>query len=477
MPCKLGHHLHSNIIKPSTFIMAHDEPQPHGSQSQPQSPEVSELTVGMEIWQPMQDVPVTSVVGTMMRKLPEELVLIILEHLLTDYDYTMRIFAPKFSPRWKGWEKEYGENDFDSPMNYMRAEIYTSATKTSPATYEATAGPIDIKGCVPKPDTTEFLRHSPALKELHDANPGLLAEAMDKARQDQIWFFTIDRSTPPPPSWSDPCWKGTAETPTERIQRIGRDLATQRVFLDSSMLDILPFHGFLKELDYNSDEEEDERYVLKEQDANPKYYNRIRHLMLGHTGEDNWDDWFGLYKAVEIKDFAPGLLRRVKTDEHVAWFHLDWSKLTHLRSLHISLDCLANNLLDYDPWEFMCTDMIKEAAQDMCHNLSLDLLVIYGLKSRGDFIEADDDSWSDDTKILQFDFSAQEVEQQTLLAHLGQPFINFFKVFRGALREGGKLILLDERYRESKCHKREHANILLYDLPRVIQEEEAADCS
>jgi hypothetical protein len=193
---------------------------------------------------------------------------------------------------------------------------------------------------------------------------------------------------------------------------------------------------------HGNDEEEQPEYL----------YRRIRHLVLNTIPD------FATLSLLEVSTNAPASLgefvrRNIDSaiPEEFAWedrvekrleferranLCLEWSRLTDLESLFVDLRGIAHS----EGWRrkpYVLYEHVVDLASSL-QGKGLKILVIAGLRSEGRYpgpepatiIEIDEGEWDPATKLWRVTRGNK---------------INWWRLFRGVVRPGGRLILVDKR--------------------------------
>ncbi|KAH7367705.1 hypothetical protein B0T11DRAFT_349051 [Plectosphaerella cucumerina] len=196
------------------------------------------------------------------------------------------------------------------------------------------------------------------------------------------------------------------------------------------------------------------------------FYSNMRHLTLASTaryrphGAMGYEERKEFEWARSVSQFERNRYFGVASVDQMLWLWLDWNSLSRLETLYMDLSALGD-VIERMPWTW--EHVLRFCNADLDHYfdageirikgmevLNLSLLVIKGLKSFSLYVPTRD---MNDLRNgcsnyrVPVNFSVEEVEDEDELSHLGLRFINWVKVFRHSLAEGGRLVFLDEQCR------------------------------
>lgn len=427
-----------------TPMMAHPKSEPqHGSSAVSQQGQSASK---------LDDIDIEAILG----RFPEEIVERIIIHLLSDYSYTMSIFAERFSPNWEGWNP--ATRGLLLECDYRRAEIYTASRPGRQGTYETTVHPINTMAHMPgrfsisKPDM-----HWRMFSKISSCQPEAYQAAKDELYRKSTLIIL-------PKNWT----VNYSTMPTQNTASFYQQLSRMHVH-DRDSLRHLPFCKVDSSFDREKALVGYSTQKLSNGESVPTY-TLLRHLMLGSTKRIPGKPQSEAYNAESEAEWQmdadrefPPIFYAKLAREQAAWAFIDWEKLSKLETLHINFD----HLPDLIAAGKITMDMVRAKTEYMCRHLNLELLVIYGLKTgRQHYVRTRDLRDILDGGVARnvpFDFSISEIEGSEKLEHLDQVFTNWIPYFKGALRPGGKLILLDE------CEDEEYDWSVLFESGRFLK--------
>ncbi|TGJ83102.1 hypothetical protein E0Z10_g5669 [Xylaria hypoxylon] len=134
---------------------------------------------------------------------------------------------------------------------------------------------------------------------------------------------------------------------------------------------------------------------------------------------------FGIVGDIDKRDKMEEALNNALDLDRSAHLWLSWSRMQNLESVFLDLRFYSHNL--NTERRCLSKSQIIERAEEMGHHLQLRVLVLAGLQSYNFHVEYDG-------------IMAHHIEEQDIIHD--EP--NWIKIFRPAIQEGGKIILVDK---------------------------------